>query len=261
MGIRTSFLWRHFIRHIDEADRLSFLFGASVSYLWRSNVSWVSLLWQTPLGAIVFVALIRLIDSPFRVMEEASAREARAKEAEGAAKEVQRRAEHGLPTFDKLVERIIVLEEALKGGRFDINIVNEVYSEPRFYVIAGPVQNPSHRHSADGDFSLRQYRAYLTQFNLANSLPPPEFQIITQVSVSIYAVPKMLVEQMELELMNVTYPCINWKSEYMLTDYVRDLEFVIPDSVTPGIHKVRIIATVNGEQRYSAFENVNFPER
>ena len=70
----------------------------------------------------------------------------------------------------------------------------------------------------------------------------------------------MLVEQMNLELMNVTYPCINWKSEYMLTDYVRDLEFVIPDSVTPGIHTVRIVARVNGEQKYSVWEQVDFPE-
>ena len=70
---------------------------------------------------------------------------------------------------------------------------------------------------------------------------------------------RAVVERLELGVGGARILASEWRSREMISVNAENPEFVIPAGVTPGLHPVRLIVTVDGNEIYSTEVTIDFP--
>lgn len=82
--------------------------------------------------------------------------------------------------------------------------------------------------------------------------------LILRLPVELRAIPHMLVESVELDVMGKRIPS-NWEPAKVGTAWVQYIYFGIPNWVNPGRHKVRLVAFAGGKEWSSDEFSIPFP--
>ena len=235
---------------LDTSDRVLVVVGGTAAYLHRNMEGAASigeLVWQVPLGAIVAFIIWRLLSAPFLALDAAkrlkdirtpiTREELRQTQLEVG--EIQDRL-RALPTANavaSLRDTVNLLEQRVLEG---IRLIPTILSR---------------------DFGLRDSKGG-TLWDIESVPHDSAYQsLILSCVIQFDVNPRMVVESVALRIMDLTLVALDWTSSQMVTQQTYDVEFEIPEMVTPGGHEVELDVFAKGQHWYSEKLLVTFPMR
>lgn len=86
-----------------------------------------------------------------------------------------------------------------------------------------------------------------------------EGRLIYRADIAITAIPSKRVEHIELDVIGRRIPAHEWRSVRVDTTDITYADFNVPEWVNRGVLRLKLIATVEGEERESPVFEVEFP--